>query len=668
MSEIRWSLMHPTPLDAEYMRLVVQKAEESPVKVDSFEICAECHGLLGGLDGLCFYDRYPALIRDNAAVVENIAKLREILDIAHRSGRPVYYWHREVTVPDGLVKLIPELLDEKGEFDLSGDAFEHLLRYKLEQAFSNVPELDGIVLTLTEADYSAIHNSTPEIYPPEQVVAKVAGIFAEELQKRGKRFILRSFGSIAKDYEDILAGAAILEKKGYSFEIETKITPYDFNPFLPKNPFLKHTGKLSLGAECDSLGEFFGAGYLPAENTKNIVRWVRDAQDANVDRFIIRCDRVGNNVFTQYPLNLYAYMRAISDKNITDIQIEQEYFSGYPSDIREQMLKLSRIGLESILKTNYVNGNLIFHQFPPAVSFKYLKAGGFFGCFKEQAPLSALSGIWSILSTEKNSTHEELLKEKKTAVQLSQEGCRIVDSLYGKIQETEYLRLKKLWNNLRCAAECLYAFCSCTVAYFKDMERGSETHPNLSEAIKTAEKVFSQYAGNTQTVKQDHFVNGMERNLHIRHTDIVNIYPGPLRGMLRLLLEEYDAERSARKRYQFADDLFIPGSLTDEWRCERAMHGCHATLRNGQPCRIIGNQVFPNGTLGFVLSGKQEYSTICLSGQGKVKISVNGKEFITELSQETMLEVEPGKHFHIILQGSSGEYPELFAAGLLRDR
>lgn len=665
MSEITWSLMHPTPLDAEYMKRVVAEADASPVKVDSFEICAECHGLLGGLDGLSFYDRYPSLQRNNQAVAANIATLKEVLKIAHDSGRPVYYWHREVTVPDGLVKLIPELLDRKGEFNLLGQAFEDLLRYKFQQAFDNVPELDGIVLTLTEADYSAIHNSTPELYPPEQVVAKVAGIFADELQKRGKRFILRSFGSIAKDYEDILAGASLLEKQGIRFEVETKITPYDFNPFLPENPFLHHTGNLTLGAECDSLGEFLGAGYLPAENTANILRWVKGAQKAGVNRFAIRCDRVGNNVFEKYPLNLFAYMRAISDENVTAEQIENEYFSSYPPKIQPDMKKLSRLGLEAILKTNYLKGNLIFHQFPPKVSLKYLKAGGFFGCFKEHVPLKALAEIWSILSGNSTGTRAELLSEKNAAVTMVQDGIAIIESEKADLPESEYLRLKELWSNLLCASECILAFCTCTAAYFDDMEQMSPEHPKLSAAVKNAEKIFLKYDDTgTAMESNEGFVNGMERNLFLSKNDIADVYPRPLRGMLRLIQEEYEAEYRARMKYGNWQDLFIPGSITDEWRCERAMHGCHAAMKENRLCRIIGNQVFPNGTLGFELNAEQERNMICFAGQGNARITVNGECYEEELTENTSLTVAPGRKFHVILQGLSGDYPILFAAGI----
>ena len=53
------------------------------------------------------------------------------------------------------------------EFDLLGDTYRDYLRFKLDETFKYCPELDGVVLTLTEADFSVIHNSNPERYPPQ---------------------------------------------------------------------------------------------------------------------------------------------------------------------------------------------------------------------------------------------------------------------------------------------------------------------------------------------------------------------------------------------------------------------------------------------------------------------------------------------------------------------
>ncbi|MBR2720832.1 MAG: hypothetical protein IKB74_05790, partial [Lentisphaeria bacterium] len=395
--EITWSLMHPTPLDVDYMKLVVKKAAE--YRVDSFEICADCHTNLGGMDGLADYAPYPHTCAsvDQAGIASNIVKLREILSIAHSINKPVYYWHREAMVPDGLLEDLPHLLDENGEFDLLGSAYEELLRYKISASFEALPELDGLVLTLTEATYSVIHSTNPVKYPPRKVVEHIVRIFAGELARRNKRFILRSFGSVAQDYEDILSGAADAAKD-FSFEIETKITPYDFDPFLPVNPFLRKLPGATLGAECDCLGEFLGAGILPAENIENIVMYVRNGAAADVDRYTIRLDRIGNRVFDCYEINLYAYARAIDDENITAEDIRREYLEKtVPVAWREPFAELGRAGLELVKKNNFIDGNVIFHQFPSAKTLKMLKAGFIFALFKEGVSLANGKEVWSIL-------------------------------------------------------------------------------------------------------------------------------------------------------------------------------------------------------------------------------------------------------------------------------
>ena len=40
--EISWSIMHPTPVNVDYMRRVAAKAVEYG-GVDSFEVCGACH-------------------------------------------------------------------------------------------------------------------------------------------------------------------------------------------------------------------------------------------------------------------------------------------------------------------------------------------------------------------------------------------------------------------------------------------------------------------------------------------------------------------------------------------------------------------------------------------------------------------------------------------------
>ncbi|MBR2364595.1 MAG: hypothetical protein IKA79_05285, partial [Lentisphaeria bacterium] len=557
-----------------------------------------------------------------------------------------------------------------GEFDLTGKAFADLIRYKLDKTFEAVPELDGLVLTLTEADYSAIHNSTPDLYPPEKVVRHVTKVFYEELTKRGKRFILRSFGSIAKDYEDILAGALMASEEGMRFEVETKITPYDFDPFLPENPFLNHTGELTLGAECDSLGEFLGAGNLPAENVENIVRWVRGAQAKGVDRYTIRLDRVGNNVFDCYAVNLYAYMRAIHDQDVTAEDIYNEYaLANYPEKIRKDLVDLGRQGLNAILKMNYIRGNVIFHQTPPHASFKYFKAGGFFSNFKENVPLKYNSGIWGILSGNSTGTRKALLQEKEEALFLAKDGLEKVKHLEKELSAGEYSRLLQLWNNLVCAAECILTYCKCTAAYFDSMEEKDPAGKKLLDTIREGEKLFTSF--HAEKTEKEGFFNGLDRGLFDVRKDILQVYPAPLQALCTMLEEEYHAEFTARTLPEMADaeDLIVTGGITDEWRCERFMHACHTVLEEGILYRITGNQVFPNGTLQLVMTGKENAPhTLKMKGRGNFLLTINGskKEYFTIREDEIYsLELPAGKQYTLSFARGKGEdFPRIALAAL----
>ena len=594
--EITWSLMHPTPLDPDYVRRLVGKAAE--YEVDSFEICGQCHTPYGGLDGLTDYREYPDAFAswDQEKVADNRRKLNEILSFSHDAGKKVYLWHREVMIPPGLLKDIPELLDENGEFDLLGEKFAGLIRYKLDRVFEAVPGLDGLVLTLTEADFSAIHNSNTDRYPPEEVVRFIAEIFASELAKRGRFFSMRSFGSIAEDYECILAGVAKLAGK-YHFEVETKITPYDFSPFLPLNPFLRKIPGLTLSAECDCVGEFMGQGNMPFEHVHNLVRYVREGQAADVDRFVIRMDRRGNCIFDLYEQNYYAYDRALQDREATAENIRKEWQEKhYPAACRTGLIELDKIGWEMVCKTYFIDGHVLFHG---NYCMKYLKAGFIFALFGEAGrTLENGKGIWSILTDKKTPGRTAILKEKEQAVMLADQGLTLLKSL--NLPPEDYRH--RLWENAVVVTRAVRELVRCIIAYFDDMEQENADFPHLKEQVAASLKEFDRLAGHKVEIVKREFVNGMEHRLKEVNRTIEELVIEPLAAICRELAEEFDAEYAAKKRFLPGSvDCIITGGLTDDWRIVRYMHGSHAILHHGLPSRWAGNRVFPNGFIEMEL-------------------------------------------------------------------
>ena len=595
--EVTWSLMHPTDLDPKYMARVAGKAAEYG-GVDSFEICGTCHSGMGGMDGLLMMEPYAtaASRRDAAAVRKIRSDLKACIAEAHKAGKKLYYWHREGYLPDGLIDDLPGLKDEDGEIDLMGEAFASYLRWKVRAAFDAVPELDGFVLTLTEADFSVVHNSNATRYPPPAVVEKIVRIFCEEHEKRGKRFVLRSFGSVAKDYEDILAGGAAAAKD-HRFEIETKATPYDFSPFLPDNPFLRRQPGTTLGVECDCIGEFLGAGYPPCAQVGAIHRYVANARKAGADRYVIRIDRILNTIFdSAQEINLYAYMRFIADESATPAMVKDEWARRRWAGCEKEMIRLSDMSFDMLAKMDFLDGNVMFHQHPVAPSFKFLKAGGMFSVFRDGSDLHMATGLWGIKSRGRTPGRAALLADKDRSVELADEGLALLETLKGRLGAEEYARQERAWKIAVKATRATRAFVRCAAAYFDDMDAGLDAPDKLAAAVSAAEAEISAMMENPGSG-----IGG----LNIRHSEAVGqdldkVYFVPFKWLCREFLNEYAAEareRMALKARADVIDFVVPGGIYDDNRVDRPMHGAYPEIVDGRPVRWAGNSIFPNGTI-----------------------------------------------------------------------
>ena len=660
--EISWSVMHPTAIDTNYMARVVAKAVEYG-GVDSFEVCGDCHRGYSGINGLSLLERYPhaAAKVDAEAVRKNRSEMNAICDMAHGIGKPLYYWHREIFIPEGLLDDLPQLLDADGEFDLLGDAYRDWLRYKLDETFRFCPGLDGIVLTLTEADYSVIHNSNPARYPPQKVVESLVSLFVDEHKRRGKRFILRSFGSNSQDYVDIIGGA-VAAAKGIGpalrgpgaggFEIETKVTEADFVPWLPKNPFLKKNAPLTLGAECDALGEYLGAGYLPAAQVGRIREYVASAREEGADRYTIRIDRVGNSIFdSAHEVNLYAYMRFIADPAATEDGVIADYAAKRFGDAAAEMAPLVKGELEMVRNIHYVASNLVFHSFPLKADFKTVKAGGIFSVYRENRPLDAAKDIWSILSSTKAPTHERILAEKAKGLEMAKAGLAKIESLKGRLPADEYARQHRAFTAAVKAAKALQAYTKCCVAYFADMAARQDDPLRLRRASEEAVELIESMMVNPAddfTGRRDYF--------SVVGENLDRVYFAGLRYYCRELLNEYACERKLRRKYEARADVadFVTvGGIYDDNRTIRTMHGAYTKTLPGRVVRQAGNPIFPNGTIAVRFEDVP-------GAKVEVELDPSGSQAceIREATDGGVREVVVGK--------KGRDYPALLAIALVR--
>lgn len=465
------------------------------------------------------------------------------------------------------------------------------------------------------------------------MVEKIGRVFAEELGKRGKRFIIRSFGSIEQDYNSIDAGVRLLAKD-FHFEIETKITPYDFSPFKPDNKFLHGVPGCTISAECDGLGEFLGAGRMPSESIEDIIRYVGYAKKCGVNRYTIRLDRWGTSVFDSYPINLYAYERAIDSENVTAEEIRNDYYGKFYKNgkLKETLCRMSEDGRDCVHKSLFVNGSVIFHQFPTKPVLHYLKAGGVFALFSNNGTdLSAKGEQWGIATERKLCGREAILREKEEAVSIAERNISALQKIKAKLNKEDRERLLRLWNYAYVEALSNSELCKVVSAYFDSMEEGD------AEAVKlkTVQKNLEATLGSLQCNR-------------------------PIIELSRLILSDFSIEYTMRKKLSGCMDFVIPAGIFDDIRGERYMHGASEEYMDGSVLLRIGNRIFPNAYYKTTLKGSQSGAKIFLEGKGICDVTVNGRTETVSLESSTGIDVPAADRYTVTVRKSKGSgYPLL---------
>ncbi|HYD85776.1 MAG TPA: hypothetical protein VEA63_17030, partial [Opitutus sp.] len=421
---------------------------------------------------------------------------------------------------------------------------------------------------------------------------------------------------------------------------ETKITAYDFSPFLPLNPFLRRAGMTGLSAEYDCIGEFLGAGFLPAADPQRVIDYVSFAKDQGVHRHVIRVDRIGHPVFTStQAVNLLAFDRAIADTQVSAAAIWNEWAAAKWPDCASTMTGIMQRGIEAVKKIHFIDGHVIFHAFPIHAEMKWLKACGIFSVFEPEVSLAEHQGMWGILTDRTTPSHAALLHEKDEAVSIADTALAHLRQLRDALPPAEFQLAETAWKNATIVSRLLRAWCRCVCAYFDDMKARRSSHPALTAAIAAGKPEFEQHVpeafnipsavSSAASIPSAHEYGDPEGGSH----DIASAYARPLWRLIQLLPVEYQAEWTERSGWITRSDVvdfIVCGGLLDDFRVHRFMHAAHAPLLDGRPARVAGNRVFPNGFIECRLTvpSRGKFLLVVKGAPSKSKgfrLTVNGK-------------------------------------------
>ncbi|MBN2642622.1 MAG: hypothetical protein JXR78_13295 [Victivallales bacterium] len=608
-TELCWSFFHSMEHNLDHFKRILAEADK--YNVESFEVCVELP--IYGLDLFIDYEDYP-LISEHIDVklaqkMRNM--LNEIVKMSHASGRRITLWHREVVIPEEMSKYYPELFDSKGEIDFSKNEYFKLLKSKIAEFFKHVPGIDGIVLTLTEANYSVINTRQPDKYPPIDTAAKIVKVFAEEMEKTNKTLTFRTFGSLKSDYQT-LSKVADIVLQNHRLEIETKVTPYDWSIVQPNNQFLKKRPNSGLAAEFDSLGEFYGLGEIPCMIPDLQLQWLDSARSKDVNRICVRVDRRGRQTLDSLnKINLFAISQSLKNPNIKAEEIWIEWMEENFKEVAGELLPVFTLTKEICKKMYYIDGHMLTQRLTP--DFKSIMLGATPAILEENISLEFADGLWSVLSDKHSPSREFVLNEKQEACRMTEECYRKVVEFRDKIPEqlreltcNSFLKLVYISQFMNECVKILYA-------YLDDIRDASNSPERLKQAIdnslNVAERVCKDF--NSGLIKD--FVDCIKQN--------GVVFPEWYYAELKVINDintNYDVS-----------DLVITGGVSYEWRIRRYMHASELMLKDGYPVRSAGTKLFPNGFLELELAAPKAKNHSLLvvlhSDGGAAQITANGK-------------------------------------------
>jgi len=245
-------------------------------------------------------------------------KLTKLARRAHDLDLRVWIWIHE------LESDVPSHFLESGVVYMDRPDFWNWLSSKYERLFTDHPEFDGIVMTLSETEYKIFgKNVHSELSMPDRF-AKIINTIDDVCRKNNKDFIVRSFLYEPQEMQWFSEG---LKKVNPHVMLMSKCVPHDWQPFYPHNPLIGKFPNRKMIVEFDCSSEFTGKNCIPYASPEYFeYRWRYALSQPGVAGYNARIDHEGYDaVYTPNEINLYTLYRLTEDPNITAEDIWDEW-------------------------------------------------------------------------------------------------------------------------------------------------------------------------------------------------------------------------------------------------------------------------------------------------------------------------------------------------------
>jgi alpha-glucuronidase len=262
--------------------------------------------------------------------------LQRFCEEAHQYGMKVFFWNHQINNPPEV--LVSRRPDGGRSLDFDNPLLTQWLYDRYQRVCDRVPQMDGIVLSLTESEWQVQRDaSDPEHYNakarivsqqgPAQRMAKVINTIADSLRTRSKQLIVRDF---LRSPREMAAFVEALKNVPAEVVVYTKCVPNDWQYRYPPHPLLGKVAPHLQIMELDLYTETGGNIHVVMPAPAYYQAQLRLARERGLVGAIARVDDgFSTNRGTPAEFNVLAYSRLLHDPDADVRPMWREFFEPF---------------------------------------------------------------------------------------------------------------------------------------------------------------------------------------------------------------------------------------------------------------------------------------------------------------------------------------------------
>lgn len=461
------STCNPVDFDKEYLLHTAGYAIEHGIK--HYQFIGPIHNpVKGNIDGMIFYRKYAEFNaeKDKEYVRYAIEVTGQVCDELAFAEIKSYMWHHELELPVGFEERYPEILNSDGDVEITHPVVKDFLENKIEDFFYTYPKMDGIILTLHETRIPLLKLKNQKLGKVERV-KYITQILFDTCKRLGKELIVRPFASIEEDYAMMTKA---YEEISPELIIMDKWTQFDWSLTLPNNAFFNKIKKNPLMIETDIFGEYFGKGFLPIMLKEHILEKVKYCNTFSPVGYCSRIDRNGCQPFDSVQEVNLRIMEACL--NGIDVELAIDAFFNEKYGVVGKQVRDLMEGTEDIQKKIFYLNGYYFTELSSFPRVNHSKNHFYIEIMKEIYAIA--SNEWFVPKNWVRGSIEDVLEEKKTALNEAENKLKRVQVLKGLIAQESYVDLEEKFQNLYYVAKLWLALTKTFIAYANQDKAGLE--------------------------------------------------------------------------------------------------------------------------------------------------------------------------------------------------